>query len=651
MKKTLPSRSLKSLYLLMLAVGFTLAASAENVIVEQRGDLAVLENAAVRVEYHLKNGRFDVVDVAGGKTLVSGAKCQITGHAADRRGATRQWQAQTVADTLGRGRQLEVVSRWADGPAIVQIFALYESGTFLAMSAGIENTTTQMIRVANIQPISEGKAFEGHNVADNFLTLDGYCGWEDTAVRREPTLRCRNNLLAMFGSGDSRRCLILGGLTYNEYEKFVRVRQRDGFIDIQLSAEDPQGKRVDAGVRYVPNDRFYLDMLTVDPFDGLEAYAHALRKAQDIHLNLYNFPTVCLWYARGTGAKNTSVGAVAQADHIAASGILKYTTVAVRLVPDCYNENNQQGWWNDEHWQKPCVPDGTVFTEEAEGFGRYLPPYETSEKWGQAVIERGCIQFTYMQPGIRSQDYADAFPEHMLFNHRRAPMLTGKGEVFYYPKDIDPNKSLIAWKDNRLVLESFDYTDPGFMAHMLDVYENLRRAGIRGIMYDYPNNAWMHNGGFEDKYATTASAYRNIYRLAKMGLGSESWIHERNLHYGSDVALGLVDSQRIWGDTLEISPDMVTRAGLRWYKNRVVTSYDNDSKSLLQVKPANRDGVRAMLTMSYVVTARLLIGNSFNSMRPEHIYDLSRLYPLHPQMRSARPVDAFVREFPQIYDL
>ena len=89
-----------------------------------------------------------------------------------------------------------------------------------------------------------------------------------------------------------------------------------------------------------------------------------------------------------------------------------------------------------------------------------------------------------------------------------------------------------------------------------------------------------------------AGAYRTIFKLASEGLGNKAYIHERNLKYGSDIALGYVASQRTWGDTDVITPEMVARSGLRWYKNRVVVNYDMDAKNLLKAQPADsEDGI------------------------------------------------------------
>lgn len=113
-----------------------------------------------------------------------------------------------------------------------------------------------------------------------------------------------------------------------------------------------------------------------------------------------------------------------------------------------------------------------------------------------------------------------------------------------------------------MMLAGYDFTDPGFVSHMKKVYDKLREAGIKGIMYDYPEGTeWSFEGGFEDKYATTAWGYRNMFKLAYEGLGSDCYLNERNLLKGSDITLGLVASQRVWGDTDQITPEMVTRCG------------------------------------------------------------------------------------------
>lgn len=407
-------------------------------------------------------------------------------------------------------------------------------------------------------------------------------------------------------------------------------------IRIQVYAEDFVGKRVDPGETYIATkDGFYVDFCTRNPLEAAEQYAQVLRTMQHIQLNHYYFPTICMWYAMepkyggnivmGT---NDSPGAVEEMQRVKASGFLKYTTMGIRLVPDCYSDNNENGWWDDEHWQ--MHGSGNQVAEMKLKGAHYREPYETTEKWAQEIIRLGGKPFTYFQTAVRSNDYAEKFPGHMLFN-----------ESYHKVGPYD-------WLNKGY--SSYDFTDPEFYAHMQDVYRNLKNGGIAGMMFDYPYTGWPIYGGMEDKYCTTAGSYRRIFQVASEGLGKEAYIHERNLTYGSDIALGYISSQRTWGDTDHLTPEMVLRSGLRWYKNRVVVNYDMDAKNLIKAKPSDTpDGLQKLLTMSYVTASRLLLANSFGVLKPEHVFALSRIYPFHQTAQSARPLDAFISDYPRVY--
>ncbi|KAA9035637.1 hypothetical protein FW778_20640 [Ginsengibacter hankyongi] len=410
-----------------------------------------------------------------------------------------------------------------------------------------------------------------------------------------------------------------------------------------LFAKDPVGKKVDPGIVYKPLDSFYIDVGSNDPFIALEEYGKRVCSAQAVNLSIYDFPTVCLWYAESagygnSGAENSTVGAVNEMQIIKDSGFLNYSRVAVRLVPDSYMPDNQQGWWDDEHWQREIK-------EHVGGkHGRYISPFETSEKWGKAVTELGGIPLTYFQTGYRSEDYAKAYPGHMLFNKTYAWKNGAEdpnGEIFTSWKKT--------WERNGQVVWGYDYTDPGFLQHLTEVYHNLRKGGVKGLMFDYPSSGWAKDGGMEDKHATTAAAYRNIFKYASDGLGPGAYVHERNMERGSDSTIGLVASMRTENDTDIMDSATVTRCGLRWYKNRVLINQDTDSKNIVRLKD-NRDVVRSVLTMCYVVSGRLLLANSFRQFSKDMFWDLTRTFPYHTQNKSARPVDAFVSPIPMVYD-
>jgi len=411
----------------------------------------------------------------------------------------------------------------------------------------------------------------------------------------------------------------------------------------QLFAKDPVGKRVDPGKEYRSSDCFYINVVDTDPFVALEEYGKKVSSAQGIDLSMYDFPSVCLWYAENSGyggsnAENTTLGAVNEMKNIKESGFLKYSRAAVRLVPDSYMPDNQQGWWDDKHWQRE------VEKHNGSKNGMYIEPYETSEKWGKAVTELGGIPLTYVQTSYRSEDYAKAFPGHMLFNKTYAwkgREGDPKSEMF-----TDWNKT---WSRNGGVVWGFDYTDPEFLNHLTKVYQDLKQGGIKGLMFDYPSSGWASKGGMEDKYSTTAAAYRNIFKYANEGLGPNAYVHERNMIRGSDLSTGLVASMRTENDTDAMDSTTVTRCGMRWYKNRVLYNQDTDSKNIVRFQD-DRDKVRAVLTMAYVVTGRFLLANSFTQFSPETLWEISRTFPFHTEHKSARPVDAFVSPSPTVYD-
>lgn len=415
---------------------------------------------------------------------------------------------------------------------------------------------------------------------------------------------------------------------------FSHTQSQKSEFRVNLFAQDPLGKRIDSQQKYSFGDKFYLDITTNSHFEALEKYALAVKGEQEIRINYYDFPSVCLWYAMhpyyGMGpGMNSSKGAVEEMERISRSGFLKYAKAAVRLVPDCYETNNEQGWWDDKHFQ--MHGSGNAVPGEVSVKQHYEEPYETTAKWTTAVKKLGGIPLLYIQTGKRSQDYAETYPEHMLFNQPNA----------YIPD--------FTWTVNAKA--GYDFTDEGFIAHMKEVYKNFKEGGLKGLMFDYTNTGWVQYGGMDNPYSTAAAAYRKIYELAYEGMGKDSYIHERCLERGSDITLGVVSSQRIWGDTDDVTPEMVMRGGLRWYKNRVVVNYDMDAKNLLKAKPANHpDGRRKLLTMCYVTSARLLLANSFERYDSLTLWDLGRIYPFHHTAQSARPIDMLQHDIPHIYD-
>jgi len=655
--------------------GFSMYAAAWPLLQEypgnrfQTGDVAVrtLSNGLVKLCINTRTGTYDLIDLTRNEAFVKNAEVVMTvasyrelddvkegdseavGPVKTLRSSTASNRIETGSYTsaLGTGRTVTLISTFGhDAEARVR-FTLYPGQRFVDVGWTCRNGGTEPVRLRRMSVMHTDQILPACNHS-RLKMLNGDSGGAMNRIFPEEKVRAENNMLYFIAQKDRPRSLVLGGLTYADYRKFV---QSDPGHDLgaDLYADDPIGRRIDPGQTYDSGDRFYIDGLTDNPFAALEAYARTFEKAQGIDINAYTFPSVCMWFLAvkhfggDTGSVNDTPSSVREMDHIAASGFLKYAPVAVRLVPDCYEQNNEQGWWDDEHWRmhgrkERCIVEG----------GHVKAPYETTEKWGRAIVERGGIPFTYFEPGVRSEDYAEAFPGHMLFNDAHRYILNKQGQR---QTEAHAIRGKIY---GAMVQESYDYTDADFIRHLNDVYANLRQGGVKGVFYDYPYRAFPARGGMEDRYATATAAYRNVFDIARDGLGTQCYLQER-LGIGSDATLGLVDSVRIAGDTNVMRPKEIRKAALRWYKNRRLVNYDMDGKALLRYGARQEMEIstpqrRALLTLSYGITGRLLLTESLRLFSAEALHDLSRVFPFHDTVLSARPLDAFVSEFPSVFD-
>ena len=635
-------------------------ANGRTVIIEKPGSVSIGNNI-VQLDYDLKTGMYTIVDVSDGTVAVADAHSDVDGLALHPQGSfTRKldpttklsWTVKDVADELGAGKMLTVNYQRGDGAEFCTTFAVRDGKGFVALGSGIVNHRSSPIRMKSFQPLAWGNLFPGLEMKDA-RTLNGGAGSSRNLVQAGKDRACENSLLLTFTVKGKRRSLVMGGLTYNEFAKYAAIgpyqcwdtlphpelghtwksiwapmntsRMPADFpaLSAQVAALDPVGRLVDPGESYQPNDLFYVDVTTPDPFLALENYGKALRTATSARPNTYNNLTVCGWFS----GRNNSTLLVEEMEVAWKLDMLKTIPVAVRLEPDTYcwtdNGNTEQGWWDDAHWLK---------------YRHLVPPYDTFKKWIAAVKVRGGTAETYFQCGMPSDDYAEAFPGHMLGN------------------DIS---ALHRWHQHVRPVVTYDATDPDFQAHMRKVWARLKEDGLAGVKFDYPDIAWRPEGGFEDSHATAAFAYRQWFQLCRDGLGPDALIHERALGANClDVTAGIVDLQRVWGDCDRWMPGMATICGLRWYKNRVVMSYYPDSKSFTASDDKGRrtkeplDPIkrRAMITMLYVTSGRIESAQSLSTLTPEVVYDIGRAFPMHSTPQSARPVDAFIGvKSPRVY--
>ncbi len=638
---------LKLLFAFLVLFG---KANASEVKIAIDSGRAVIENQFLAMEFDLESGLYSGIDKIKNETIIENAFFRLDPGGVEWKQLPAEHKAEdlgAVSDSLGKGRTLRF---WYLPTAIYkpQRFldvTVYEDSPGIMFAWGVKNTFDHVVRVRNAQPLNEGTLFNGQ-VIKNPQVLRSGAGAMTNFVENTWIINAFNGAMLTYlnSLNQERYTIVGGGLSYDEFARKFETHQgkkswnADGTPRysgdqsfITLSIFDPQGKRIAPHSTWKSNDTYYLDFVTENPFVSLEKYGKALALANHANPNKYDFPTLCGWMVStkslGEGKPiNNSAGLVEQMEIARKSGITKYTPVAVRLEPDyyCYSAqgNTQQGWWDNEHWAK---------------YGSLTKPYDTFLKFSESVRKNGGKVFTYFQASLPSNDFALAHPDWML------------------NKDIS---LLHVDHAHQLPLIRYDYSNPEFQEYVLAMWQRLRKDGVEGIKFDYPETAWARYGGFHDDSYTTTSAYRKLYQLCREGLGKEAYIHERILGWSIhedvpqlDVAIGIVDLQRVWGDASHFEAEMASRMGLRWFKQNIAVRYYPDGKSFYyKGEPLSRVERRSFLTLIGLLSGRIELGTSFSSMSEDMLFDLGRLFPVLPNGKSFRPVDMLIKkDHPEVY--
>ena len=619
--------------MLVLFAGVLQAADGTNLVTYAGGRL---ENGIISVAIDLATGIFTIADAQSQEVLLSKARFALP--SGDVPGTITLLKTEEVADALGTGKRVLLAvqdrghvtfgARYGRGEPILHLFSytLYEKSPALVLGFGLKTQNYISTRLLKSQPLAGGELFGGRPLAGP-QTLNGGAGSEKTLVKTGLSRIALNSLMLTGRVDGQRRTAVWGGLHASAFAKVAQLREGvPGLI-----AEDPVGRLIDEGETYLAPDTFYLDVYTREPFKALEKYGYAMRVANNAKPHVYQFPVLCGWSV-GHVSKlpdvNNSVKLVAELDAANTCGLTKYTKVAIRLEPDKYHFDTEQGWWDDEHMRI---------------FKHLVPPYDTIAKWTEALRARNGIPYIYMQLGMPSDDFARKYPEYMLFNDnsevdRKVPGIKKKGDVKH---------------PHHQPFVTYDYTDQGYSTYFVKTWRKLRDDGIQGVKIDYPETAWRPEGGFDDRTATCNSAYRRAFELMREAIGPEAFIDERNIGESGrpclDMTAGVVDTQRTWDDSNAFIPEMVSRSGLRWYKNRTVFNYYSDTKALHNLSKPLQE---SLVTMNFLTSGRLDLATSFSFFTPEITRTVSRSYPHYAEPKTARPLDAFTGAGdPQVYDL
>ena len=606
------------------------------------GGTATLSNGLATVSFDVKNGTFTIRDAQGCVRLADAG----VGETSVKRGAAFKATADEVDDAFGHGARVTFTvrddaagARWGFHAAGYQhphskgawepvyTYTLYDNSPALIVSFGVNTPVWYRRRLMGATVVRGGKwlgadASTRVPPVKDAVTVNSAAGAEPAHLVPGLSRNSANGVIVTGLVNGRRRTLVAGGLQYDAFGKMAELD--DG--SLTLYAADEVGVLVEPGTnRLFSADTFYIDAVTDDPYASAEAYGRAMRKANGADPNVYDFPLLCGWAVGALsrlGNINNAPALVKELDMANEKGFTKYSKVGVRLEPDtyCYGNkgNTEQGWYDDAHWAR---------------YGHLRAPYETFAKWCAAIKARNGIPYTYIQVGMPSDDFAKAHPDWMLFNSIAE---IGRKHMHHRP------------------YVTYDFTDKGMSAHMLAMWKRLRKDGMQGIKFDYPETGYNPQGGFDDIHASATQVYRRYYALAREGLGKEAYLDERNLGECGrpclDATAGIVDTQRTWSDSNKFDPRMITTDGLRWFKMRTVFNYYPDAKAIHGLQEGVR---RSMLTTVYLTSGRIELATSFRLFTSEMTHDLSRLYPEYREPFAARPIDAFKKGVvnPTVYDL
>ena len=231
MKKSFRIKSLNIILISLMAISAGLAQTPQ---IKQSGNVVALQNERVRFEFDLSLGTYSIFNQEDHTAVVSHALLKINDWSSDEPGLDITWEQRAVADPSGNGLALDLKLDAEDHPDLMFTFILYENQDFISAAGGISNTTQEPIRVKDIYVMADGIMYEGMDVTKEFAMIDGFSGGEPleygqrfySPLTRSNALKSRNNILLTFSGEQKRQLLVMGGLSYHDFDKFATIAQK-----------------------------------------------------------------------------------------------------------------------------------------------------------------------------------------------------------------------------------------------------------------------------------------------------------------------------------------------------------------------------------------------------------------------------------------
>ena len=277
----------------------------------------LLENAWLRLAYHLEGGSFDVEYKKGEDFRIEGASlaCEVDGLWLRTQDSVGDWRRAEFEDELGRGIEANFVHCVKDLKIFVT-FRLYQGRPSLIVRTVLKNEGASSIRVGDVRPVelarggtlALGRGLESSKilVESNSLSWTGVKdlgGVEGEEPRGDPSRAAsgpnsqvvhKSGGMSLIYNPTSNFCLLAGFITAEVALTGVITAYREGIEEWYCFCEY-EGIEIEPGGQ-LQVETLYLDFRE-DPFEALETYGDVIAAVNHLP-KIEDTPLLwCSWYS------------------------------------------------------------------------------------------------------------------------------------------------------------------------------------------------------------------------------------------------------------------------------------------------------------------------------------------------------------------
>lgn len=617
------------------------AAQARGAGVLEKDNILFIVGRDEIVSYNLKKGTFDLVRTNGELVILAGRAEAVVSVGGEKKtlspaGAAHiGWYFEDIQDAFGKGIAVTVTAHVDDTlPDVIHVFRVYESQPFLLVAVGVENGLAQPVGIEKLSPI----VISGANGAGLFLGIDpanirvlenGHKNRFDFWVRLVgSTDGSDSNWSSALFDPPSGRALVGGFLTQDaglgavlvSHDKTLAAADsetaRSGLSGYHARESFSPIRKLDKFKRFV-SDPFFLDLAWDAPFESLDLFARAAGTANGVTPFKFHVPAFWdTWYSRHSEKISEEI-VLANLD-----------AVAEKLAPYGMNTFEIDAGWQDNRgdWQpNERFPRGMKFVADA-------------------------IAAKNLTPAIWI-----------------APFLIEKGSSIYRDRpdwalDLDTYGQNLISKD----VFALDISNPDAKEFLRALVRRITAEwGFKMLKVDFTYFSLAGKKYFE-RGRTRVEIFRDAFRLIREAAGPDVYILAVGVPVG--IHAGLVDGMRTgldnspnWGEesgyavqgTLPSYRDMIRRFflnGAVWNNDPDAIYTGEEATSARWSRPPQPANELIAWISAVGLSGQIVeLADAPAELDADRLRLVRSILPVYH--KSARPIDLFVKDAPEILDL